>query len=137
MRLNFAALFALISLLGACKSYSPSHIAEFEIPMKDYPQLIAELDALTKPFGLKRFAAAAGLNELHGREVLFFAYDDPNKTSQRRVLTVSDINGPGKVWVRVYEGGLDDSAQRTKFISEATRILLSFGGTLEARVPKE
>lgn len=137
MRLAYAAFFVVTSFVGACKAYPASHIAEFEMPVKDYPQLIAELDVLATPFGLKRLAAAAGLDELHGREVLFFAYEAQGKMAQRHVMSVTDIKGPGKVLVRVHENGLTDAVQRAKFITDLIEALRLFGGVLEARAPQE
>ncbi|HRQ63965.1 MAG TPA: hypothetical protein PKZ76_03730 [Xanthomonadaceae bacterium] len=133
---QFLLAFLLMSVsgLGACDmkrgAQVPSHVAEFAVATSEYPELMAELDSTAASFELKRIGAAPGLNELHGREVLFAAYEVQDRKERRGALTVTDIKAPGRVLLRVYEDGFADSDQRTRFVAEVADVISRFGGTL-------
>lgn len=129
-----AIFLILVSGVGACdvkvKSQVPSHVAEFTMSTHDYPELIAALDAIAVPFGLKRVNAAPGLDELHGRKVLFAAYEAKDPNEWRGALEVNDIYGPERILLRVYGDYFDDAERRAEFVMEVAGILNRFGGTL-------
>lgn len=134
MRIFLAVILFSISVLGACdvpvKSQFPSHVAQFEMKPDDYSKLISAMDAVADPFALKRVGAAPGLEELHGREVLFAAYEPKDPGEWRGALEVNDLYGPGQVLVRVYGDYFDDPDQRAQFVAEVHAIVRRFGGTL-------
>lgn len=129
-----AILFMTTPSLGACdvkvRSQTPSHTTEFSVATSDYTELMAAFDMIAEGFGLKRVGAAPGLNELHGREVLFWTYEVQDRTERRGALTVTDVKAPGTVLLRVYEDGFSDSEQRTRFVHEVSEVVRRFGGTL-------
>ena len=142
MRFCLAILLLSMSFLGACdvpvKSQVPSHVAEFTMSTRDYPTLLAALDATAESYALARFDAAPGLDELHGREVLFATYEATDKIEFRGVLTVTDVKAPGEVLLRVYGDGISDVASRARFVAEITEIVDRFGGKLTLnQVPAE
>lgn len=130
-------LLMSVSGLGACdvkvKQQAPSHVAEFTMATSDYPALMAEFDAVAESFDLVRKRAAPGLNELHGREVLFAAYEVQDREERRGALTVTDVLGPEKVLVRVYADGFSDAGKGARFIVEVADIVSRFGGTLSKK----
>lgn len=134
MRFFFAAILMSMSCLGACdvpvKSQVPSHEAEFMMSTKDYPALLAAVDGTAPAFGLKRVNAAPGLKELHGREVLFAAYEPKDPKEWRGAMDVTDVKAPGKVVLSVYGDYFDNAEQREQFIAEVAAIVRRFGGTL-------
>lgn len=133
-RLLTVVLLMSVSGLGACdmkmRSQAPSHVAEFSMATSDYPELIAALDAIAASFALTRVNAATGLRELHGREVLFAAYESKDPKEWRGALEVNDIYGPGKILLRVYDDYFDDAERRAKFVAEVADVVSRFGGTL-------
>jgi len=139
MRFLFAAILMSVSCLGACdvpvKSQVPSHVAEFAMPTSDYPKLLALLDSMAASFGLKRVDAAPGLRELHGREVLFAAYEPKDPKEWRGALEVSDIHGPGKILLRLYGDYFNAAEERARFVAELSDIVRQFGGTLTSKQP--
>lgn len=134
IRFVVATMLLSMSFLGACdvpvKSQVPSHVAEFTMPTRDYPRLLAAFDAIAETFRLKRFNAAPGLDELHGRDVMFAAYEATDKTERRGVLEVNDLYGAGKVLIRVYDDGVTDVAERTRLVADVAQVVARFGGML-------
>ncbi|MEQ1662376.1 MAG: hypothetical protein ABL877_06750 [Thiobacillus sp.] len=112
------------------KQQTPSHAAEFRMPTADYPALLSELDDLASKLQLRRYNAAPGLNELHGREVLFAAYGKGDPKLQSAALNVMDIDGPGKVLVWVYDDHFTDPVTRGNFIAAVSAIVERHGGKL-------
>lgn len=140
MRFFFAAILMSICGVGACdvsnsrnlpvKSQVPSHVSEFMMPLGDYSELLEAFDSTGAQFGLKRFGAAPGLKELHGREVLFAAYEIQTEKGRRGVLDVMDVKGPGKILVWVYEDGIVNTEERGKFVAQVAVIVERHGGKL-------
>jgi len=139
MRSFLAVALMSVSCLGACdmpvKSQVPTHVAEFMMSTSDYPELLASLDTTAAPFGLKRVGAAPGLRELHGREVLFAAYEPKDPKEWRGALSVTDVEAVGKISMRVYGDYFSDAEQRSKFVAEVSSIVQLHGGTLSPMKP--
>lgn len=129
-----AILFMATPSLGACdvkvKSQTPSHTTELSVATSEYRELVAAFDMIADGFGLKRLGAAPGLNELYGREVLFWTYEVQDRAERRGALTVTDVKAPGTVLLRVYEDGFSDSEQRSRFVHDVSEVVRRFGGAL-------
>ncbi|WP_194756337.1 hypothetical protein [Aliidiomarina indica] len=137
-RIFVAIIFLTMASLGGCdvktNSQTASHTAEFNVATSDYEDIITALDMVAERFGLIRLGAAAGLNDLYGREVLFWTYEVQDRHERRGALTVTDVKAPGTVLVRVYEDGFSDSEKGTRFVKEVSDVVDQFGGTLRSRL---
>lgn len=112
------------------KTQVPSHVAEFVMPTKDYPALLGEFDRIASKFKLRRYKATPGLNELHGREVLFAVYGSGSSKLQNAALNVMDIDAPGEVLLWVYDDYFPDPETRENFIATVHVIVQRHGGKL-------
>ena len=71
-----AITLGLASAMNACSQESrlPTQVASLQLEPSRYSELIASLDAALLSSGLARYGAAPGLNEIYGRNVLYFEY---------------------------------------------------------------
>jgi len=126
---------SLIIVLSACWAETerqvPSHAATFFLDTSRYPLLLDAMDNALSPFGLTRHKAGPGLQELHGREVLFAAYLSTG-ASKKVALDLTDVMAKGKVTLRVYVNFTPSEERRATLLQQVATVLAQFGGTLEA-----
>ena len=139
MKCLLAILLLPLGILEACdhpivpaKSQVPSHQAEFVMATADYPKLLSALDSVAASFRLKRFGAAPGLDKLKERKVLYALYGTKVE-GVRAALSVTDVNEPGKVLIRVYVDYFDDLDLRQRFVASVEAIIQPFSGKLAPR----
>lgn len=121
--------------MSACshESMGPTHVAQINLEPSRYSELIARLDLEMKAFGLSKYGAAPGLNELVGRPVLFYVYQ--MRPSDKRVfLELTDVLKAGTIGVRVYSTELADEQARRNAISRIDGVLSDFGSKLNVQV---
>lgn len=142
MRLALPVLVFFLSTccLGACdvgmKSQIPSHEAVLKVSPERYSELLSTLDGITASYGLTRADAAAGLDKIHGREVLFAAYEAKDPSEWRGALDVSDVMAPGEVLLRVYGDYFDDIGARKRFVGDISDVVRLYGGVLTTKDSK-
>jgi len=115
------------------KSQVPSHLAEFEVPLEKYSELLSKLDKVSTLFGLKRISAAPGISQLHGRQVLFAAYkSNTDKKQWKQALDLTDVKGQGRIVLRLYSDYFKENAKRDEYVEKVASVVKYFGGNLFA-----
>lgn len=132
--LRASSLLVAIAM-NACSddSMGPTHVAQVNLEPSRYSELIARLDLEMKSFGLSKYGAAPGLNELVGRPTLFYVYKT-SRSDKRVFLEIADVLKAGTIGVRVYSTDLADEQARKNAISRIDGVLSDFGSKLNVQV---
>lgn len=136
LRYLLRALVLLLAMaMNACshESMGPTHVAQINLEPSRYSELIARLDLEMKAFGLSKYGAAPGLNELVGRPVLFFVYKT-SRSDKRVFLEIADVLKAGTIGVRIYSTDLADEQARKNAITRIDEVLSDFGSRLNVQV---
>ena len=123
--------------MNACSQESrlPTQVASLQLEPSRYSELIASLDAAMLSSGLARYGAAPGLNEIYGRNVLYFEYR-VHSTDKWAFVTANDLVKVGVVDVRVYSTVLSTEHGRKDAMAKLAEVLAKFGASLVDRETK-
>ena len=129
---RLALTAAALSVCASCSSESlaPTYEAKFALEAKRHPELVAELDGALKAYGLQRFGAAPGLNEVRNREVLYVEYR-PDRASKWAYLTASDIAVQNVIQLRIYPEVLQTSSHKADALTSIQAVLTRYGAALQ------
>jgi hypothetical protein len=124
----------IATAMNACSQETlvPTHYAQLFVVPSRYGELIEKLDSALEASGLSRYAAAPGLNELRGRDVLYAEYR-LHRSEKWAFLTATDVAKAGTVELRVYATVLSDPQNRKTAMSRLSSVLAEFGATLTAK----
>ncbi|MBX3757059.1 MULTISPECIES: hypothetical protein [Ralstonia] len=127
------ALFACIYFGGvmgcSAEKIPPTQVAVLKVAPEKYADFVRDLDAALGVQGLRKFAAAPGLDDLLGRPVLYFEYkrDVSEKTG---FLVATDIKGVSKIEFLVFENYFPDAEARKAALESVRGLIEKYGGTV-------
>ncbi|MBA9848522.1 hypothetical protein D7S55_26610 [Ralstonia pickettii] len=100
-----------------------------KVAPEKYADFVRDLDAALGVQGLRKFAAAPGLDDLLGRPVLYFEYkrDVSEKTG---FLVATDIKGVSKIEFLVFENYFPDAEARKAALESVRGLIEKYGGTV-------
>ena len=116
----------------AAKYQKPSHLAEVDLSINRSQEVINTFDRDLESFGLKRFAAAPGLNELQGRDVIFGVYKTDAK-SQKAALEITNIKVANRLEVFIYTDYFDGMAENERFLASVSETLTKYGAKISIK----
>jgi hypothetical protein len=123
--------FILMLAIASCsgEEQTPTHLAKINLPPSQYMQLVEAMDSSMNTFGVSRYGSGPSLKELKGRDVLFWAYQNREK-SKAVALEMTDIITAGIIEIRAYGEYFDNTKTRASFIEQIETTIRPFGGVL-------
>lgn len=119
----------LFSFCAAASKIEPSYVAVVQASKDECPNILIRLDELLANFGLKKFKASPGLDELVGREVIYFEYKKEKK-EKTGFLVVTNIKNPSELEFRLFPNYFANSSVRGKAVGDVIGFVRASGGVL-------